>query len=976
VSTDPETTEPQTPGAPEGDAEAGGSDAGEAEVAGSQGGSTDGPAASEGEGDAAAGEGAGGPGEAGSGEEAVASGDVGSGGRGLTESGGGSAGRAVERMAGGSAAAGEAAEGQELAEDGDAGAGEPAKAEGDASAGAEGVAGDSGGGVGDVDEVQEGAAGAQAGMTAGEAQKGEGEAAAPELTEAQAELAAQKIERERIARRRAEKGGPIASGAKLSGTAADLLAAVRAVEGGAKPSAAFTAPARGAADAGRGPGAGTPRTAAVSPSGSSDAAGGYESPGTGGTSRAGGISEGLGEGGLEAPGGPDASGAYSGPGPSRLADGGLGVAPTAGGIGAPGGPQAPAALGLLTQPLGAPASPSPEVISAVRSVLARGAAPEALAPQVAEALGESAAELLRDDPWQLLRVVGVRPEQADGFARALLGDECGPADERRGRAMTLWLLEQAALAGHTALELPTLTAALAQRGVPDADGAVQDTVAEGEALVFQDALEEPGAVPAQGEEEDEEERPVRVLVGLERYALAEESLADGLARIVNALPKNDPGWESAASAAPRGSAELIRAVASSGLVLHTGGEASRTEPAALLDAARALGLRAVAACHTADGRRRFASLLNPGHAPEGGIPHPGHPADAENTADAHASRRHRTADQDGRPDSPAPAHQTPVVTLPGLLAGLEGPGRDSEGALALDLLVLLDAPQLDVETAAMVVESLPDGARLVLSGDPGVLWSAGAGRVFGDLLAAKVCPQVASRTPDPGPIGELVSGIGIGELNQVEAPGKEIVIVPVRDAGEAVHRTVQLVADSVPRAFGVTPEETVVITPGHGGAAGTRALNAALKERLNPGPGRFAGFDPGDLVAYSPVPGRSVPGRVVGADADGLRLTCAGAAVVVPKDRVERSVRHGWALTAHQAVGGRWPAAVVVLPGDAAQGLSRSWVYTAFGRPERHLSVVHGVEQALPHAVAEVLPKPRTTRLPVLLRGQVPVAAE
>lgn len=113
---------------------------------------------------------------------------------------------------------------------------------------------------------------------------------------------------------------------------------------------------------------------------------------------------------------------------------------------------------------------------------------------------------------------------------------------------------------------------------------------------------------------------------------------------------------------------------------------------------------------------------------------------------------------------------------------------------------------------------------------------------------------MASRTPDPGPIGELVSGVGIGELNQVEAPGKEVVIVPVRDAGEAVHRTVQLVADSVPRAIGIPAEQTQVITPGHGGAVGTRALNTALKERLNPGPGRFGGFDPGDRVVHSPRP--------------------------------------------------------------------------------------------------------------------------
>ncbi|NUP16053.1 MAG: ATP-binding domain-containing protein [Streptomyces sp.] len=588
----------------------------------------------------------------------------------------------------------------------------------------------------------------------------------------------------------------------------------------------------------------------------------------------------------------------------------------------------------------APAGPAPETVDSVRRVLADGGAPETLAPQIAAVLGESAEDQLRADPWQLLRVAGVRPEQADGFARALLGAECGPDDERRARSVTVWLLEQAALAGHTALELPALTAALAQRGVPDADTAVQNTLAEGEALAFQDALDEPGAPARQDDEaEEDEERPVRVLVGLERYALAEESLADGLARLINSVPKQDGSaeeWERAASAAGS-AADLVRAVSAHGLVLHTGGEASLTEPAALLRAAHSLGLRAWAATHTPLGRERFAALLSGSDGPD-----------------------------DGAEAGSAPG----VATVAGLLSGAEGPGRDTDGAFDLDLLVVLDAPQLDVETAALLTESLPDGARLVPAGDPAVLWSAGPGRVFADLLAARICPQIASRRPDPGPLGELVSGVGIGELNQVEAPGKELVIVPVRDAGECVHRTVQLVADSVPRAIGVPAEQTQVITPGHGGAAGTRALNAALKERLNPGPGRFGGFDPGDRVAYSPAPGRTVPGQVVKADAEGLHLSCAGEAVVVPKERVEQSVRHGWALTAHQAVGGRWPAVVVVLPGDAAQALSRPWVYTAFSRADRHLSVVHGVDQALPRAVAEVPAKPRTTRLPVLLRAQ------
>ncbi|MGW4199360.1 helix-hairpin-helix domain-containing protein [Streptomyces sp. NPDC005004] len=671
---------------------------------------------------------------------------------------------------------------------------------------------------------------------------------APKLSEAEAELAAQRLERERIERRKAERKGPVASGAKLSGTAADLLAAVRAVESGEKPARpAFTEPA---------------------------------------------------------------------PAPRRPAP-------------EPVAPPRPAPVPAV------PVAPPAESVDAVRRVLTEGGAPPALAAQATSVLGEGADAVLREDPWQLLRITGVRPDQADGFARALLGAECGPDDERRGRALTVWLLEQAALAGHTALELPALTAALAQRGVPDAEGAVQAALAEGDALAFQDALEEPGAparpagAPAADEEsEDEEERPVRVLAGLERYALAEESLADALGRLINApSEETSPAWEKVSAS---GASELVRAVAGHGLVLHTGGEAARAEPAALLDAARAAGLRAFAVCHTPDGARRFAALLS---------------------GDASC-----------------------VGTVAGVLSGTEGPGRDQEGALDLDLLIVLDAPQLDVESAAMLAESLPDGARLLLSGDPAVLWSAGPGRVFADLLASRACPQLSSRLPDPGPLGELVSGIGVGELGQVEAPGKEIVIVPVRDAGEAVHRTVQLVADSVPRAFGVRPEQTVVITPGHGGAAGTRALNAALKERLNPGPGRFGGFDPGDVVVHSPAPGRAVPGRVVRADAGGLHLECAGGPVVVARELVESRVRHGWAVTAHQAVGARWPAAVVVLPGDAAQALSRSWVYTAFGRAERHLSVVHGVEQALPQAVAEVPAKPRTTRLRALLGAQVPVA--
>ncbi|MBV6700928.1 helix-hairpin-helix domain-containing protein [Kitasatospora aureofaciens] len=628
-------------------------------------------------------------------------------------------------------------------------------------------------------------------------------------------------------------------------------------------------------------------------------------------------------------------------------------------------------------PAAAAAAPSPtraetdeqraQALRDTAEVLTAGGAPAELAAAAVAEFGDGAAEQLRADPWAVLALPGVRPEHADGFARGLLGPAAGPGDPRRAQALVPWLLEQSALRGHSAVEIGEVAAGLDRLGLPDSAAAIQAAVLDGRAMPFQEELTGAEAHTAGGDENDEP--PTRTLLALERLALAEESLADGLVRLMStfvpgedAEPGEDsepdeaaedeaseaeapeaeaaeegtgdaapetpaaPGpaaWASAAEAAPSSSATaLIRAVADSALVLHTGGEAARAEPAALLAAASALGLRVWAATWTDQGRASLTALT---------------------------------------------WSEAPVVTLAELLAGTAGPGRSSDGTLALDLLVVLDAPLLDVELAATVLESLADGTRLVLSGDPGQLWSAGPGRFFADLLATKVCPAVASRTPDFGPIGELVSGVGIGELQPVEAPDKEVVILTAKDSAEAVHRAIQLLTDSIPRALGIPAEQVVLLTPGHGGPAGTRSLNAAAKARLNPGPGRFGGFDPGDRVVDSPAPGISRPARVLDGDATGLHLEYAdGSRRTVPPAEAAR-LRHGWALTVHQALGRRWPGAVVVLPEDAGPALSRQWVYTAFGRGERHLSVVHAAGPALAQAVAERPAQPRTTRLRAIL---------
>ncbi|MEY9845992.1 helix-hairpin-helix domain-containing protein [Streptacidiphilus sp. MAP5-3] len=604
-----------------------------------------------------------------------------------------------------------------------------------------------------------------------------------------------------------------------------------------------------------------------------------------------------------------------------------------------------------------------DAVADAAAVLGEAGAPAQLAPAVVGALGERAADTLREDPWAVLAVPGVLPANADEFARGLLGAEASPGDERRANALVQWLLERASLHGHTAVELGEIRRGLADHGVPTPDEALAAVLTEGRVMAFQE----------EGDDEDESEEAAagQVLLALDRLALAEESLADGLVRLSSTFPGRDaapggpeaageveaeldddsvqakatedgeeteeaeaaepaeaatvrPSWDEVIDAAPNSSAAaLIRAVADSALVLHTGGETARSEPVALLQAARRLGLRAaLTGAHTDSARR-----LGPDAAPLGT-----------------------------------------------LLASGE---RDVDGTLALDLLIVCDAPALDAELAATVAESLADGARLVLSGDPGDLWSAGPGRVFADLLAAKPAPVVASRQPDFGPIGELVSGIGIGEFEPVAAPEKEVVMVQAGDAAEAVHRAVQLVGDSIPRALGIPSEQVRVLVPAHAGPAGTRAVNAALKQRLNPGPGQFGGFDAGDAVVRVPAPGVLHEGVVRGAVPEGLEIAFSSPAAdaspagtaVVPREQLGE-LRHGWALTAHQAAGRRWPGVVVVVPPEAGPELSRQWLYSACGRAERHLSLINALGPALPQTVATHAARPRTTRLRTIIGGE------
>src|SRR3954466_5616046 len=559
---------------------------------------------------------------------------------------------------------------------------------------------------------------------------------------------------------------------------------------------------------------------------------------------------------------------------------------------------------------------------AVAELLHEAGMPLRAAAGIVEALGSHAAQALAADPWRVLDSGLVHPRESDAFALRTLPQRPGKDDRRRGRAFTVHILTRAARDGHTQASDATVAAALAGLDVPDPAGAIDAGVDEG-------AVKDVSSY-------DDAGNPQRLL-SLTRYAMAEASIGEGIARLLaTAEPLATPeGATAVTGGLDPAQREAVQEVAAHGVVVLHGGPGtgkSRTV-AAIVELAAARHKRIALAAPTGRAAKRLEELT--GH---------------------DAMTLHRLLGAQG--------------TSGEFLRGETWP-LDAEG------VVVDETSMLDVDLASALVEACADGTHLLLVGDPAQLPSIGPGRVLGDVLDSGVVPAVElttlHRQAEGGTIARLAAAVREGELPPVDDRGREVVVPPVAGSAEAAHRVVQLVTDSIPRALGIPSADVQVVTPVHRGPAGTVALNAALKQRLNPGSGTVGGFDVGDRVVATANHlddgfANGEVGVVVSA-ADGTLTVDFGAGPVTVPAKAISDLVHGWAITVHRAQGSEWPAVVAVMPPEAGGMLSRPLVYTALTRAQRHLSVVHAAGSALARGVREVGARPRRTGLAAILRG-------
>ncbi|MHB1627052.1 MAG: AAA family ATPase [Bacilli bacterium] len=329
----------------------------------------------------------------------------------------------------------------------------------------------------------------------------------------------------------------------------------------------------------------------------------------------------------------------------------------------------------------------------------------------------------------------------------------------------------------------------------------------------------------------------------------------------------------------------------------------------------------------------------------------------------------------------------PAATLHRLLevgqqsGGRYGFGRNRRHRLEGDVFIVDEASMVDMPLFSHLLDALPDGARLLLVGDPEQLPAVGPGQVLRDVIDSGVAVvhelELVFRQAAQSAILLAAHAVRAGRTPAVEAAGRmDYYFIEQPDPEQAAALTVDLAAARLPAYLGVDAREGVqVLCPMRKGRCGVDRLNELLSVRLaspsspqwQVGERVFRLWDKvmnnkndydrdiynGDIGLVSGIDSGALTVRF-GFDKDAREVRfakgdCGGLA-------------HAYAISVHKSQGSEYPCVVLPIVSEHSIMLYRQLVYTAMTRAKRLLVIV-GAKSAFEAAVRKTDVSRRYSRL-------------
>ncbi|MEE2751106.1 MAG: ATP-dependent RecD-like DNA helicase [Myxococcota bacterium] len=535
----------------------------------------------------------------------------------------------------------------------------------------------------------------------------------------------------------------------------------------------------------------------------------------------------------------------------------------------------------------------------------------AITRRVVERYGDKALTVVTTDPYRLAgEIPGVAFRTADAIARSM---GIGEDDPRRARAAVRWLLQEAAGQGHCYLPESELERRALNHHV--LGESLHQAVA---------SLGVEGRVVKEGLDDSGEPRIWQAETLLLEQRVARRLSARGGEQAVDLSQVQMAAERQGIQLAPE-QARAVGLALGARLVVITGGPGTgkTTLVRVLLDAAGKRGEKWALAAPTGRAAKRLSE-----------------------SCEVESRTLHR---------------------LLGYNPGKGGFTRNSDNPIEADAVLVDEVSMVDLPLMDRLLDALTPKTKLVLVGDADQLPSVGPGRVLGDLIDSGAVPvarlaRVFRQQEDSGIVRNAHRILdGTLPVSSENENGSDFYVLGREDPDVVRDTLLEVVTRRLP-ARGFDPFRDVqVLTPMHRGPLGSRALNTALQEALNPeGPELVRGdrrIRVGDRVLqnrndYDNDVFNGDVGTVVGVDAGSLEVDFGGRNVSLVGEQVD-ALSLAYAISIHKSQGSEYKAVVILLHTSHFVMLRRNLVYTATTRA-RNFCCLLGSRRAIDMAVRRV----------------------
>ncbi len=297
--------------------------------------------------------------------------------------------------------------------------------------------------------------------------------------------------------------------------------------------------------------------------------------------------------------------------------------------------------------------------------------------------------------------------------------------------------------------------------------------------------------------------------------------------------------------------------------------------------------------------------------------------------------------------------------------------RNESNPLSVDGVILDEVSMVDTPLFAALLKAVRPGTRLVLIGDSDQLPSVGAGEVLRDTIESgvfQVCRlKRIFRQSEESAIVDNAHRINRGEMPIPSGKDGDFFLVQRNSISSAASTVVSLCKDRLPNTYGSEISAGIqVLSCTRKGELGTMRLNAMLQAALNPPEKgkkekqfRDSIFREGDRVMqirnnydaewFDPqnesVNGRGIfngdIGKIVSVDLNTEIITVDfdGKWVEYPFDDLSE-IEHAFAVTVHKSQGSEYPVVILPVFNPPPMLATRNLLYTGVTRAKKMVILV------------------------------------